>query len=150
MKNNDILRRLRYILNINDLDMMKIFSLSGFQIDLNTLLSYLKKEDEEGYIYCIDAVMNKFLDGLIIFKRGKFENKNKKVIRESLNNNIVLKKLRIAFELKEKDILDILKSVDMKFSKNELSAIFRRKGHRNYKECQDQILRKFLRGLAIK
>jgi len=65
-------------------------------------------------------------------------------------NNVILKKLRVALKLKDTDIIDILKSADFEITKAELSALFRKDDHRNYMECQDQILRKFLNGLIIK
>jgi uncharacterized protein YehS (DUF1456 family) len=67
-----------------------------------------------------------------------------------MNNNDILKKLRIALELKDTDILDILKLAEFELSKTELSALFRSPDHRNYKECGDQILRNFLNGLIIR
>ncbi len=67
-----------------------------------------------------------------------------------LTNNDILKKLRIALELQESDILEILSLVDFTVSHSELRALFRNPNHRNYKECGDQILRKFLDGLIIK
>jgi uncharacterized protein YehS (DUF1456 family) len=67
-----------------------------------------------------------------------------------MTNNDILKKLRIALTLKDSDIVDIMKLVDFKVSKSELSAIFRRDDHPKYKECGDQFLRKFLNGLIIK
>ncbi len=67
-----------------------------------------------------------------------------------MNNNDILKKLRIALELKEEDIIEILKLSDFDITSAELSALFRREGHRNYQECGDQILRRFLDGLILK
>ena len=67
-----------------------------------------------------------------------------------MNNNDILKKLRIALELKDTDIIEILKLSDFDITKAELSALFRSDDHRNYKECGDQILRKFLNGLIIR
>ena len=67
-----------------------------------------------------------------------------------MNNNDILKKLRIALELKDTDIIEILKLADFDISKAELSALFRKEGHANYKECGDQILRRFLNGLIIR
>ncbi|MHB8882413.1 MAG: DUF1456 family protein [Thermodesulfovibrionales bacterium] len=67
-----------------------------------------------------------------------------------MTNNDILKKLRIALELKDTDIIDILKLAEFEISKAELSALFRSEDHRNYKECGDQILRKFLNGLIIR
>ncbi|RMO70957.1 hypothetical protein ALQ37_00642 [Pseudomonas syringae pv. aptata] len=67
-----------------------------------------------------------------------------------ITNNIVLKKLRVAFELKEDDMHAILKSVDFPVSKPELSALFRKVGHTNYRACGDQLLRNFLKGLTLR
>ncbi len=66
-----------------------------------------------------------------------------------MNNNDVLKKLRVALHLKDTDIIEILKLVDYKIGVSELGALFRAEGHPNYKECGDQILRNFLNGLII-
>jgi uncharacterized protein YehS (DUF1456 family) len=67
-----------------------------------------------------------------------------------VTNNDILKKLRIALELKDADIIEILKLADFEISKTELSALFRNPGHKNYKECGNQLLRRFLDGLIIK
>lgn len=66
-----------------------------------------------------------------------------------LTNNDILKKLRVALELKDDDILQILKLVDYEVSKSELTAIFRKEDHTNYMPCGDQLLRNFLNGLII-
>lgn len=66
-----------------------------------------------------------------------------------LNNNDIIKKLRVALKLKDTDIIEILKLVDFEISKTELSAFFRREDHPNYKPLKDQILRNFLNGLVI-
>ena len=65
-----------------------------------------------------------------------------------VTNNIILKKLRVAFELKEDDMHAILKAAGFPVSKPELSALFRKFGHTNYRTCGDQLLRNFLKGLA--
>jgi uncharacterized protein YehS (DUF1456 family) len=64
-----------------------------------------------------------------------------------LTNNDILKKLRVALELKDDDIIHILKLSDYEISKSELSALFRKEGHPNYEPCGDQLLRNFLNGL---
>jgi len=152
MTNNDILRRLRYALNINDSTMIKIFELSKHEIERSTLTDLLKKEDEQGYVDCSDDVMGSFLDGLIVHRRGRKETKPDQAKRSDspLTNNAILKKLRIALELKEDDMVGILKLANSVISKSELSALFRKKEHRNYKECGGQFLRNFLQGIAIR
>jgi uncharacterized protein YehS (DUF1456 family) len=67
-----------------------------------------------------------------------------------VTNNDILKKLRIALELKDSDIIEILKLADFEISKTELSALFRNPEHKNYMECGNQLLRRFLDGLIIK
>jgi len=152
MTNNDILRQLRYALNINDSTMIEIFKLADHEIEQSNLTGLLKKEDEEGFVNCSDDVLGYFLDGLILHKRGRKEI-NPGETRKSdsrLTNNAILKKLRIALELKEDDMLGILKLASVDISKSELTALFRKEGHKNYKECGDQFLRKFLKGLSIR
>ncbi|TAL70707.1 MAG: DUF1456 family protein [Bacteroidetes bacterium] len=152
MTNNDILRQLRYALNINDSTMIEIFKLADHEIEQFNLTGLLKKEDEEGFVICGDNVLGYFLDGLILHKRGRKEIKPGETRKPDsrLTNNTILKKLRIALELKEDDMLGILKLADVDISKSQLTALFRKEGHKNFKECGDQFLRKFLKGLSIR
>ena len=62
---------------------------------------------------------------------------------------MVLKKLRIAFNFKEEDMLDMFKRAEYAITKPELSALFRKQGSKNYKACGDQILKKFLHGVTV-
>lgn len=152
MTNNDILRRLRYALDISNPGMVEIFKLSGCNIEQPTLIKFLKKEDEEDYIECSNPLMTFFLDGLIVHKRGKRESATGQVEKPdtALSNNTILKKIRIALDFKEDDMIAVMKLADIAISKSELSALFRNKGHKNFKECGDQFLRNFLKGLTIR
>ncbi len=67
-----------------------------------------------------------------------------------MTNNDILKKLRIALKLTDTDIIEILKLADYDITKAQLSALFRKEDHKNYIECQNQLLRNFLNGLIIK
>jgi uncharacterized protein YehS (DUF1456 family) len=151
MTNNDLLRRLRYALDLNGVTMAEIFSLAGFEIGPAEVLLFLKKDDERGFVACDDTVMGLFLDGLITYKRGPQEQKPGTVQPTGmpLNNNLILRKLRIALELSDEEMIGILKQADVNISKSELSAMFRSVGHRNYKQCGDQFLRNFIRGLTL-
>lgn len=152
MTNNDILRRFRYALDISNITMIEIFKQTGHEIDQPTLIDLLKKEDEEGYRECTPELMMLFLDGLIIHKRGRRDaaaGKNAPHVDE-LTNNGILKKLRIALDLKEDDMITLMKLASVTISKSELSALFRNPGHKNFKPCGDQFLRNFLQGLTIR
>ena len=148
MINNDVMRSVRYILNVNDAKIAEITRLTGCEIPDSEAVAYLKKEDEDGFKPCPDRIMAHFLDGLVIYKRGKDESRPTPPIELPVTNNMVLKKLRVAFELKEDDMHAILQSVDFPVSKPELNALFRKAGHSNYRVCGDQLLRNFLKGLA--
>lgn len=150
MNHNDVLRSLRYMLKINDAKMVGIIKLSGLEVSAETLASYLKKEEEPGFVRCPDPVMAHFLDGLVIHRRGKDDSRPAQPVELPVTNNTILKKLRVAFELKEDDLHEILKSVDFPVSKPELSALFRKVGHDNYRQCGDQLLRNFLKGLTLR
>lgn len=148
MINNDILRRLRYALNLNDEQMLAIFSLVEHEIDDNFLKQILAKEQDESFVLCRDSVLGLFLDGLIIRNRGLKEGAELPKAPKTLNQNEILVKLRIALEYKAEDMIDIMALVDFRISKSELSAFFRKPNHRNYKPCGDQVLRNFLFGLT--
>ena len=150
MMNNDVLRSVRYMLDISDGKIVEITKLAGFDVTKSDVIAFMKKEEEEGYLDCSDEIMAHFLDGLVIFKRGKDDSRPAQPVELPMTNNTVLKKLRVAFELKEDDMHAILKSVDFPVSKPELSALFRKFGHNNYRSCGDQLLRNFLKGLTLR
>lgn len=165
MNNNDILIRLRYALDIKDTDMVEIFALGGFNTtkeELQKMLTKLKSTEpetdefgENKYLEkCDNNVLDSFLDGFIIFKRGRQDSKSGASQKQHLNdrsvNNILFKKVKIALSLTSEDILDILDDVEVNLSKSELSAVLRKEGHRNYKECGDRYARNFLKGLALR
>ncbi|MDD2636825.1 MAG: DUF1456 family protein [Bacteroidales bacterium] len=146
MTNNDILRRLRFIYNYNDATMIDIFALGNCKTNRETISGNLKKKDTEGYIRLSDYDFAKFLNGFIILHRGKQEGKEP-IAEKVLNNNIIFRKLKIALNLKDEDILHLLETAEYPISKHELSAFFRKPDNSKYRECKDQILRYFLIGL---
>ncbi|MEO9532517.1 MAG: DUF1456 family protein [Crocinitomicaceae bacterium] len=66
-----------------------------------------------------------------------------------MTNNDIFKKLRVALQLTNKDIVEICALVDFKVTESELGAFFRKEDHPKYRNCGDQILRNFLNGLVI-
>lgn len=141
MLNNDVLRSLRYLLDLPDAHLAELAAPFGEQVEADLLEAYLKKEDEDGFQACPDRYLARCLDGLIIQRRGRDESRPLPPLELPLSNNMILKKLRVAFELKEEDLHAILDSVDFPVSKPELSALFRKPGHSNYRTCGDQLLR---------
>ena len=149
MTNNDVLRRIRYIFDFNDSKMIKIFGLADYQVTREQISDWLKKDDDPAFQECSDARLAIFLNGLINARRGKKEGPQPKP-EQRLNNNIIFRKLKIALDLKAEDILKIMDLANACISKHELSAFFRKPGHKHYRDCKDQILRKFINGVQIK
>ncbi len=149
MTNNDILRRIRYTFNFNDSKMIAVFGLAGHPVTRGQISDWLKKDDDPAYQKCGDTHLAIFLNGLINDKRGKKEGPQPEP-EQHLTNNIILRKLKIALNLKAEDILEIMEIADLRMSKHELSAFFRKPGHKNYRDCKEQILRKFLKGVQLK
>jgi len=148
--NNDILRRFRYALDISNPKMLEIFRLAGRDLDQATLMALLKKEEDEGFLPCGSDLLEGFLDGLIILKRGPREGEpgDAPAPAGGLNNNLILRKLRIALEMRDDDMVAVMKLAGVHVTRSELGAFFRSRGHKNYKECGDQFLRSFLKGLT--
>lgn len=168
MTNNDILIRLRYALDIKNIDMVEIFKLGGVEVTKDDILKILTKpkeeyddeadfdeiEEDENHIKVNNVMFESFLNGFITFKRGKQDTKPGQPETPALSNenanNLLLKKLKIALTLTSEDMLEILEYAGVSVTKGELSAILRKKGHKNYKVCGDRYARNFLKGLALK
>lgn len=150
MITNDYLRSIRYLLNINENKMIEIIQLSGKTVTPQEMSTYLLSEEQEGFVLCDDETMAHFLDGLVFYKRGKDDSRPRAPFELPVTNNVVLKKLKVAFQLKEEDMHVILEAAGFKFGRSELSAFFRKKDHPNYRECGDQFLHNFFKGLNLK
>ncbi|WP_411847703.1 DUF1456 family protein [Roseibacillus persicicus] len=148
MTKNDILRRLRYALQINDGQMAEIIGLTGEKVEAAQMSAWTKGEADEGCEELSDRMLCRFLDGLIIQKRGPLPDGSVAAPLEFLSNNEVLRKLRIAFEYRDEDMNKVFERVEFVVTKAELSSFFRKEGHRNYRKCPEQVLRKFLQGLS--
>lgn len=159
--NNDILIRLRYALEIKNSEMAEIFKLGGIEVSVPEVVKILKKSDDEeendSQIKLTNSMLNSFLNGFIIYKRGKQEPKQGQTntpepsIENNTNvNNILLKKIKIALSLTTEDMIDIFKKAGLNVSKGEIGAFLRKEGHKNYKICLDNFARNFLKGLTIK
>lgn len=149
MTNNDILRRIRYIFDFGDSKMMAVFGLADLQVTRSQVSDWLKKEDDPDFQECSDTQLAVFLNGLIIDRRGRKEGPQPEP-EEVLTNNIIFRKLRIALDLKAEDIIDIMDLTEVRISKPELSAFFRKPSNRHYRACKDQVLRNFLKGIQLK
>lgn len=149
MTNNDILRRIRYAFDFSDTHMINIFAQADHQVTREEISDWLKNDEDPAFKECDDQLLATFLNGLINTRRGKKEGVQPET-EKRLTNNIILRKLKIALDLKNEDVIALLALAESEVSKHELSAFFRKKGHKHYRECKDQFLRNFLKGMQLK
>jgi uncharacterized protein YehS (DUF1456 family) len=152
MINNDVLRSIRYMLDLSEPKVVEIARLadSSLVIERDDVRGFLRKEGELDYLACSDEVLAHFLDGLIVHLRGRDESLPPRPVEKRISNNVVLKKLRVAFELKDVDMHQVFVDAGFPVSKPELSALFRQSGQKNFRQCGDQLLRNFLKGLTFR
>ncbi len=167
MNNNEIMIELRDNLDLETTDMAEIFNLGDYEITEDELLKMFKgdeysSEEETSaavamgeYLKCDNVALESFLNGFIILKRGKQEPKEGQSEKPPLAiksrksvNNVILKKLKIAFSLTNDDMVDLFKGSGIYVSKGDLTTFFRKEGHKHYKRCSDEYLIGFLKGLA--
>ncbi|AZB44696.1 DUF1456 family protein [Bacillus sp. FJAT-42376] len=158
MDNNDRLIRLRYALDLRNSEVEEIFGYGGVEVSREDVRKILTKsneddvyEENEDHIPCSPFMFESFLNGLIVFKRGKQEGQpGRPEMTLGHPNNVLLKKVKIALSFTAEDMLEVLELAGVTVTKGELGALLRKEGHKNYKECGDKYARNFLKGLAIK
>lgn len=148
MTNNDVMRRMRYTFELSDSKMIDIFAQATVEVNREQISQWLKKDDDSDFVRCKDIDLAAFLNGFICLKRGKKE--GVEIVNEMrLNNNAILKKIKIALSLQGDDVENLLKLAGFPLSKHEITAFFRKAGHKNYRDCKDQVLRYFLQGVQL-
>jgi uncharacterized protein YehS (DUF1456 family) len=149
---NDVLRRLRYALSLDNSATISIFKLVDYELEESYLTNMMRDEEDEAFLPCRDKILWLFLDGLIIKKRGKREGVEPPVLKpgQRLTNNDILRKIKIAMNYQQDDMIEILRMGGFPAGKSELTALFRKPDHRSYRVCQDQMLRNFLQGMVKK
>lgn len=149
MTNNDVLRQIRYFLDLNDAQMIALFKLADCEVSRAQVSNWLKKEEDPLMEAISDKSLALFLNGLIIEKRGKREGPAP-APEDPLSNNMIFQKLKIALSLTTDDIIALFAAIDKQITKNELGAFFRNPNHKSYRHCMDQYLRNFFQALQVK
>lgn len=149
MINNDILRRVSTLLDFNDDKIRAVFKLNSCDITVEKLACLFKEKDDATYIELLDVELASFLNGLIVEKRGAKEGPEH-IPEVTLTNNLIFNKLKIAFALKADEVISVLELAELSLTKYELSAFFRNVNNKHYRECRDDVLSAFIRGLKIK
>ena len=144
---NEILYRIQKALNLSLEEIIEAYKLENYKMLEPHLKDILKRRQDKGFMLCSYEELGVFLDGLVTLKRGASPKKENSDEVVELTNNLILKKLRIALELKEAETEIIFGLADVTLSKQELKSLFRKEGHKNFKACSDALLMSFLEGL---
>ena len=144
---NEILYRIQKALNLTNQEMLEAYKLEDYKMEASHLESILKRRLDDGFTVASYEELGVFLDGLVTLKRGPSPKKVNEDEAVELTNNLILKKLRIALELKEAETEIIFGLADVELTKQQLASLFRKEGHKNFKECSDELLMAFLDGL---
>ena len=147
MNTNDILYKIQKALNLSQEEILKTYELEAYDMSAEHLDTLLKKHQEKEFKKCSFEELGVFLDGLVTLKRGPSPKKSDDDEVVELTNNLILKKLRIAMELKEPETEIIFGLGEATLSKQELKSLFRKETHKNFKACSDELLHAFLAGL---
>jgi len=144
---NEILYRIKKALNLTSKEMLETYKLETYKMEEKHLDGLLARRQNKDFILCSYEELGIFLDGLVTLKRGPSPKKPNNDETVSLTNNLILKKLRIALELKEAQTEIIFGLADVELSKQQLASLFRKESHKNFKPCSDELLMAFLEGL---
>lgn len=147
MNTNDILYKIQKALDLSTVDILKAYELENYEMDASRLDALFKRRHDKDFKKCSYEELGVFLDGLVTLKRGPSPQKPKDDEAIALTNNLILKKLRIALELKEAETEIIFGLGEADLSKQEFKSLFRKEGHKNFKACSDALLISFLNGL---
>ncbi len=145
-KNNQILRSIRYLLDLPDGTVGRWINSQGLVASPDDVAGWLCRDVEDGFKQCPDEALSAFLNALIEERRGQRD--PRMPVEPTIDNNAVLRKLRIAFTLKDHDIVAILAGSGKQYSKAQINALFQKPTHKNFQRCGDQVLRHFLTGLT--
>ncbi len=147
MQINDIFFKLKKALSLSYEDMIKAYALAEYKMTKERLESILKRRQDKGYTEASYEELGVFLDGLILLKRGVSDKVATDDEAVPLTNNLILKKVRVAMNLKEPELVILFALADVDLTKRQISYLFRREGTKNFKACSDELLMVFLEGL---
>ncbi|MFT4614692.1 MAG: hypothetical protein ACI9NT_001843 [Bacteroidia bacterium] len=140
MKNNELLQSICTALELAEQDLGALLALCGHDA---------QSESDEGLLQeCSNEQLRCVLEGLILERRPpRSDGKPPVINKKALSNNEVLKKLRIALNLQQEDMLLVFEEGGATLSETDLGALFRKQGNKHFRACSDAMLLQFLGGL---
>ena len=139
MKNNELLQSICSTLDLAEKDLGALLALCNHNVASESEASLLEE--------CSNEQLRCALEGLILAERGpRSDGKPPVINHKALSNNEVLKKLRIALNMQEEDMLLVFEEGGATLSQTELGALFRKQGNKHFRACSDELLLQFLAG----
>ena len=149
MDNNELLRRLRYALQVDDPVAVRIFKQGGLKTNLEEVGKWRLKDEDPEFAGCPNEAISAFLAGYIVEKRGVQEGKPvPPPSKAHIENNTVLKLIKIALTMRSEDLHAQMEAGGASLTVSEVNALLRKPNSRNYRQCGDQVLRQFLNGVG--
>jgi len=147
VKPGQVLYKISEALRLDNETLLKIYALEEYPIDEKRLKAILKKPSAKGHENASYEELGVFLDGLIRLQRGEIRNPPPEDAEIVLDNNLILKKLRIALQLRDPDMEMIFEMGERPLNRSKLRDLFRSPEHPKYLPCSDAVLNDFLLGL---
>ncbi len=147
MQINDILFKLKTALSLDNKAFIEAYALADHEMTEERIDNILKRRQDEGYEDATYEELGIFLDGLVLLKRGPSDKEVNPDDAVELTNNLILKKVRVAMELKEAELVILFALGEVTITKRQIGSLFRKEGGKNFKECSDELLMAFLEGL---
>ena len=147
MQINDILFKIKTALSLKNSEIVKAYSLVEYTMTEERIDNILKRRQDQGYKEATFEELGLFLDGLVLLKRGESPKKSESDEVVELTNNLILKKLRVAMNLKESELVIIFALAEVTLTKRHIGSLFRKEGGKNFKPASDELLMAFIEGL---
>lgn len=145
MTHNALLAHLKLAFGLDDAALVRLFALGGCPLDDAAVAARQRTYVPDSLTY---AELVALLDGLIADRRGPSTRPapQGKTRRIRYPNNVVLKKLRIAMDLKEEDTAATFAAGGLDLDHYAIGALFRQEGQSQFRACTDDQLLAFLTG----
>ena len=128
-------------------ELIEAYSLVDYSMKNERLENILKRRQDQGYEEANYEELGIFLDGLVLLKRGASDRVSTIEEAVALSNNLIMKKLRVALELKEAELVIVFALAEITLTKRQIGALFRKEGTKNFKYASDELLMAFIEGL---
>jgi len=132
---------------LSNSELIEAYSLVDYSMKNERLENILKRRQDQGYEEANYEELGIFLDGLVLLKRGASDRVSTIEEAVALSNNLIMKKLRVALELKEAELVIVFALAEITLTKRQIGALFRKEGTKNFKYASDELLMAFIEGL---